>query len=195
MGIPVTTSPPFFSSCRLSPSGPDAQFPVVWLGGEHDIATKDVLAAAIAEAVALDEPAVVIDLSAVQFISATTIGVIVAATESQARRGCSLVLRAPPRLVRRAFDVCGLSDLFDRDPNADAFETVKGAAALKTWVKVPPTIRVDWPEPSISAEEIAPVGDNEPASVEWVRDEHSLSIEGSLIGGNELSQDPGSGSP
>jgi anti-anti-sigma factor len=49
---------------------------VVWLRGEHDLATKEELTRSLMRAVALDEPSVIIDLSEVQFISAATIGVM-----------------------------------------------------------------------------------------------------------------------
>jgi anti-anti-sigma factor len=149
---PYTSSATYYSSCRLARAGSRAKLSVIWLGGEHDIATKDVLAAVLAEAIALDEPAVVIDLSGVHFISAATIGVIVGAKTLLARRGRSLFLRAPPPFVRRVFDLCGLSELLDRDPSADVFETVEEAAALRTWVEVPATSRVDWHETPVTSE-------------------------------------------
>ena|GEM_PF-1565147 len=140
------------SSCRLSRDGPRAELSVVWLEGEHDIATRELLAAALAEAISLDEPAVVIDLSGVRFISVATVGVIVDAKKLLARRGRSLVLRAPPPFVRRAFHVCGLGDLLLCDLRAGALKTAGGAAALRSWVEVPATDRVDWAENSITAE-------------------------------------------
>ena len=150
--IPDTPSFTYFSSCRLSRAVPGAKLSVVWLGGDHDIATKDVLAATIARAIALDEPAVVIDLSGVHFISAAAIGVIVEAKEFQELRGRSLVLRAPPPFVRRVFDACGLSDLLDRESSADATETINGATALESWVDVPVTDPVNWHDTSVTAE-------------------------------------------
>jgi len=125
------------------PAGPGAKLTVVWLQGEHDIATKDVLAATIARAIALNETAVVIDLSGVQFIDAATIGVIVAARQFLRRRSRSLVLRSPPACVLRVFDVCDLNDLLHPSECLDAGDAEKGAAALGSWVKVPATGRVD----------------------------------------------------
>jgi anti-anti-sigma factor len=139
---PETSSSSYFSSCRLTCAGTGAKLSVVWLGGEHDIATVDVLAATLAKAISLDEPAVVIDLSGVHFIDAATIGVIVTAKNLLAQRGRSLQLRAPAPFVRRIFDVCHLSDLLDRDPSADPFEAAEGASALGSWVEVPATGRV-----------------------------------------------------
>lgn len=169
---PETPSFTYYSSCRLSRAGPGATFSVVWLGGEHDIATKDLLAATIAEAIALDEPAVVIDLSGLHFISAATIGVIVHGKKELARRGRSLVLRAPPPFVRRVFDACGLSALLVSDPGPDAFEAVEGAAALGSWVDVPATARGDRHEISVRAEPKA----GEQISVESARCEQALFV-------------------
>jgi anti-anti-sigma factor len=145
---PYTSSATYYSSCRLVRAGPGAEPSVVWLGGDHDIATKDVLEAVLAEAVALDEPAVVIDMSGVHFISAATIRVIVGARNVLARRGRSLVLRGPPPFVRRVFDACGLSSLLEGDPGADSFEAAAGASALGSWVDVPATARGDGHETS-----------------------------------------------
>lgn len=113
-GIPLFADT---SNCRLSRAGRRTKLSVVWLRGDHDVATRDTLAATLAEAIWLDEAAVVIDLSEVNFISLPTIGVIVDASKLLARRGRSLVLRAPPPFVRRVFDACGQSGLL-RDPSA-----------------------------------------------------------------------------
>lgn len=86
---------------------------VLWLQGDHDIATSAALSAAIAEAIALDGPAVVIDMSGVLFISAATVGVIVQANVNLRARSRSLTLRAPSSCVRHIFDVCGLSGLLE----------------------------------------------------------------------------------
>jgi anti-anti-sigma factor len=152
---PYTSSATYYSSCRLARAGPGAETSVVWLGGDHDIATKDVLVAVLAEAVALDEPAVVIDMSGVHFISATTIGAIVGAKNVLALQGRSLVLRGPPPFVRRVFDACGMSGLLGDDADAGSFEAVEGAPALGSWVDVPATARgdgheSDWPEPKVA---------------------------------------------
>jgi anti-anti-sigma factor len=166
---PDTPSATYYSSCRLARAGSGSKSSVVWLGGEHDVATKDVLVATLAEAAALDELAVVIDLSGVHFISATAIGVIMGAKELLARRGRSLVLRAPPPSVRRVFDACGLSGLLDGAPSAEVLETVEGSAALRSWVEVPATGRVDWHETCVTAESNV----DEQASVEFARDEQA----------------------
>lgn len=136
---PHTSSFTYFSSCRLSRAEPACQPSVVWLQGEHDIATKDVLVATLAQAIALNERAVVIDLSGIDFISAATVGAIVDAERLLAGRGRSLLVRAPPPFVRRIFAVLGLSDLFGPEPPADAPQAVKPPVALGSWVEVETT--------------------------------------------------------
>lgn len=157
------TSFTYFSSCQLMPSGPGGKLSVVRLQGEHDIATRDVLAATIARAIARNEPAVVIDLSEVQFMSAAALGVIVAARQFLRRRSRSLVLRAPSPCVVRIFAVCGLNELFDQNVDAEVNDVAKGALALASWVEVPVTDRVDWrhgspiPKPGVFEQARVPV--------------------------------------
>lgn len=73
-----TASPsvPHSPGCSLTPPQAGSNQSVVWLRGEHDLATKEELTRSLMRAVALDEPSVIIDLSEVQFISAATIGVM-----------------------------------------------------------------------------------------------------------------------
>ena len=103
------------SPCEMSRDGPEARPSVLWLRGDHDLSTTVALSDAIARAIALDEPAIVIDLSDVQFMSASTVSIIVQANEDLRSLSRSLTLRAPSSCVRRIFDVCGLSGLIDGD--------------------------------------------------------------------------------
>jgi|HubBroStandDraft_1064217.scaffolds.fasta_scaffold429834_1 anti-anti-sigma factor len=112
---------PFPTDSRSSPSrlgcGPDGT--VVWLRGEQDISTDEALRQALAEATTPDSAALVLDLSEVEFMGASTLGVIVRARESLQLRSGSLVLRSPSASVRRVIDICDLSDLFGPwDPGA-----------------------------------------------------------------------------
>jgi anti-anti-sigma factor len=140
------------SRCQLTRTKSSAQPSILWLGGEHDIATREVLAATLAEAISLDEPGVVIDLSGVHFISVATVCVIVDAKKLLAQRGRSLVLRGAPPCVRHVFHLCGVSDLLRRDPSAGACDTVTEAGALRSWVEVPTTGRVDWYDAAVTVE-------------------------------------------
>lgn len=117
---------------------------VVWLRGEHDIATVAALSETLALAVAFDDADFAIDLSGVEFMGAATVDVIIRTRELLATQSRSLVLRSPSRSARRVFDLCGVVYPLDprRDNGAGEAET---AGALGTWVAVPATDRLDPP--------------------------------------------------
>ena len=98
--------------------GPSAAEPVygaglivVWMRGEHDISTDGALCQTLARAIALDRLSIVLDLSEVNLMSASTLGVIVAARELLSRQSRSLKVRSPSVFVRRIIGVCGLDNL------------------------------------------------------------------------------------
>lgn len=113
---------------------------VVWLRGEHDVATRVNLSLSIAQAAGLDDGNVVVDLSGVTFMDASTVGAIVGARNRLRSRSRSLSLRAPSRSAFRLLDVCGLASLIDHRP-APSLQPAPAASALGTWVDVPPTDR------------------------------------------------------
>lgn len=86
---------------------------VVTLRGEHDLATRPEVAEVVAEAIAVGDVDVVMDLGRVEFMDASTVGVIVWARELLRARGQALTLRAPSPCVRRVLELCDLSDLVD----------------------------------------------------------------------------------
>lgn len=75
---------------------------------EIDMATGDLLARHLHRAGALRPDRVVVDLSAVTFCDSTAISVLLSAREALEAHGCALVIRNPPRLLRR---VAGLLDV------------------------------------------------------------------------------------
>jgi anti-sigma B factor antagonist len=86
---------------------------VVALRGELDAAALNSLVETFADAIALDDSDVVVDLADVDFIGAAWIGTLVrsrAVLKSQHRE---LTLRSPSRVVHRLLDLCGLSYLID----------------------------------------------------------------------------------
>jgi anti-anti-sigma factor len=86
---------------------------VVWLEGEHDIATQSALNATLADAISADQSDVVVDLSGVTFMAGATIDELVrgrAVLQIQCR---SLTVRSPSRCARRLLDLCGLTDLVE----------------------------------------------------------------------------------
>jgi anti-sigma B factor antagonist len=115
---------------------------VVWLRGELDIATTADVAEAIARAIAFDDADLVVDLSEVAFMDASTIGVIVRAGNMLLEQSRSLILRAPTTSARRVVDLCGLAELVEPvspDPDAGA------SSALGSWVAIPAIDRMEQP--------------------------------------------------
>jgi anti-anti-sigma factor len=133
----------FFTVSDLPPGlsgGPETEPIVVWLRGEHDISTDDALCQALARAIALDSAGLVLDLSGVEFMGASTLGVIVRAREFLRERSASLTVRSPSAFARRVISACGLGDLLGPSHGEPGGVTGK---ALRSWVAVPATERSD----------------------------------------------------
>jgi anti-anti-sigma factor len=89
------------------------------LTGEHDLSTAIELAATIARAIAHDEDAdLVLDLSDVWFMDASTITVILRARGYLRARRRRLQLRDPSRQCRRLLELCQLQALIVAPPLA-----------------------------------------------------------------------------
>lgn len=116
----------------------DADFTVVWVRGEHDIATNVSLTAMIGHAARLADAAVVIDLSGVTFMDASTLGVIIGCANRLRSRPQSLELRAPSLPALRLLELCGVTHLV-HTAAAPGAPHPTGAAALGTWVEIPST--------------------------------------------------------
>ena len=112
----------------------DPERTVVWVRGEHDMATAQVLAGAMARAVSLDDADVVVDLSGVDFMDASTLGAIIRTRDLLSTRSRSLHVRAPSPPARRLLQECHLADLVEPDRSGDALDE---GSALATWVAVP----------------------------------------------------------
>ena len=134
----VTVFPP---GVPLS-AGYEAHRTVVRLRGEHDIATVATLSDALARVIAVDDNDLVIDLSEVEFMDASTLGVVLRARGLLRRRSRSLTLRSPSVPARRILDLCGLADLVDSPP-VEAPSATGPGGALGTWVAVPATDPID----------------------------------------------------
>jgi anti-anti-sigma factor len=89
---------------------------VVWVGGEHDSATAMNVSSRIAQAARLDDSDLVVDLSSITFMDASTIGAIVASHNRLLGRSHSLSVRAPSPLARRLLTMCELAFLIDDLP-------------------------------------------------------------------------------
>jgi anti-anti-sigma factor len=91
----------------------DGDRTVVWLDGEHDIATVFVLTDTLARAISVDDADLIVDLSGVTFIGSATIDELIRGRNILRRQSRSLTLRSPSRCARRILDVCGLTDLIE----------------------------------------------------------------------------------
>ena len=118
----------------LRRAGREAGPVVVWLRGEHDLSTDGELCATLVRAIAVDSAGLVLDLSEVEFMAVSTLGVIVRARELLRQRSRSLTVRSPSACVRRVMGACRLNDLLEPDPEMGGDEQ---RTALGTWVAVP----------------------------------------------------------
>ena len=91
---------------------------VASLRGEQDLSTVPALCEMLAGAIADGGADLILDLSAVEFLDASTVRVIAAAGEFLRARSRSLVLRSPSSCAQRVLDLCGLSGLVERDPSS-----------------------------------------------------------------------------
>ena len=86
----------------------DADRGVIWLRGEHDVATVAALSMTIAGAMTRDDNDVVVDLSEVEFMDAATVSVIVRTRQVLHVQSRSLLLRAPSPCAARVLRICGI---------------------------------------------------------------------------------------
>ena len=110
---------------------------VVWLRGEQDIATDGELRRVLACGVAANDAAIVVDLSEVELMSASTLGVLVTARALLGEQSRSLTVRHPSAFVRRIIGSCGLADLLG--PSGQKNDDGAGHA-LGSWVAVPSSV-------------------------------------------------------
>lgn len=110
---------------------------VVWLSGEHDLASIELLEASMRSAVEDHDDDVVVDLTALEFMDASTLGPVLRSRSRLATRGRRLTMRAAPRCARLVLKACDLSDLIEPSPVADGGPDRRARTALQTWVEVP----------------------------------------------------------
>jgi anti-anti-sigma factor len=108
----------FLDAIYLSPAEWDADSGVVWLRGEHDTSTTPVLSEVISQALVVADGDLILDLSEVLFMDASTVGIFARTQESLGARSQSLVLRSPSRCANRVLDLCGFGALVRGSPVA-----------------------------------------------------------------------------
>jgi anti-anti-sigma regulatory factor len=142
----ASSSVPSTCHCFVSPPVPGTNHSVVWLRREHDSSTREALVATLARAIALNESALIIDLTEVRMMSAATIGVIARAEEFVRHRGRSFVLRASSACIESATEWGGLgvAVVGAEGPEPDPVENMSEAQALGSWVEVPVADPVSW---------------------------------------------------
>jgi anti-anti-sigma factor len=113
----------------------DGERAVVWLDGEHDIATVAVLADTLANVTSADDANLIVDLSGVTFMSTATIDELIRARTLLLGLSRNLTLRSPSKCARRLLDVCGLAGL--AEPSEDVIRIGAGSGSDPTIISVP----------------------------------------------------------
>ncbi len=137
---PIGTTTLTAPSADAGTGGSDTDCMVMWLLGEHDISTAPGLWADLVAAMAVDDADLVLDLSGLGFLDAAIVGLFVRAQETLRAQSRTLTLRAPTTFARQIFGLCGISSFLEPDP-VTLLREVDPAAALGTWVEVPPSKR------------------------------------------------------
>jgi anti-anti-sigma factor len=86
---------------------------VVCLHGDHDLATVAELSAIMAQAMAIGDTDLVVDLSRVTLLTAATVGVLVRARELLRMGSRSLLVRSPSTRARRVLELSDLRGLLE----------------------------------------------------------------------------------
>lgn len=133
----------------------EAHRTVAWLWGEHDIATADGLTEFLAKATTHAED-LVVDLSAVRFMDATTIAAIVQARSQMAERSQVLTVRSPSPLIELVFGICGLDALVEPTDALALDGRQRVTTALEGWVAVGPRTPVSTSPPPPALTPVAP---------------------------------------
>jgi anti-anti-sigma factor len=83
---------------------------VIRLEGEFDIASRLALSESFAYAMTLDNGDLVVDLSAVEFMGAETVDLILRGRAFLLARSRNLTMRSPSSSAQRVLDLCGVVD-------------------------------------------------------------------------------------
>ena len=125
----------------------DGRGTVVWLTGEHDGDTSSIVTAALGRVVADEVGDVVVDLTEVSFLDASTLGALAHCRSLLAAQDRHLTLRGPQGGPLRVLEVCGFVPLVESAPADDHSDESGAAGALGSWVAVPSQPRAHDPSP------------------------------------------------
>ena len=103
----------------------DQERTIVWLAGEHDIASAWRVRNTLGRAIARDDADLVVDLSETDFMDASTIGTLVRARNLLLAQNRTLTIRAPSRSARRVLDIVGSGELIDPMPRTRSAVTTE----------------------------------------------------------------------
>jgi len=122
--VPAATTGAFDDTLSLSTSTGDDGAVTVSAAGDVDGYTAPLLRAVLDGHLARGCPALVVDLSGVEFLGSAGLATLVQAQKSATDRGIDLRLIATTRAVLRVLEVTGLIDLFAisgvQDPPGDS---------------------------------------------------------------------------
>jgi anti-anti-sigma factor len=104
--FPSLRGPPTRGVCGLPPT-------IASLDGVHDVSTVATLCDTLAALIASNDADLILDLSAVEFLDASTVAVLLRAEAFLGGRARSLVLRSPSSCARGVLDAWGLSNLVE----------------------------------------------------------------------------------
>jgi anti-sigma B factor antagonist len=92
---------------------------VLRIRGDLDLSSSAALRACLVDEVYLDGPPIVIDLSDVQFVDSTCLGVLIAAARHAKSSRGALLLAAPRPRVQRALEIAALDGVLPLHPSVD----------------------------------------------------------------------------
>ncbi len=91
----------------------DGDRTVVWLDGEHDIATVPALTDTLERAISADDTDLVVDLSGVTFIGAAPVEALIRSLDMLRLQSRTLTVRSPSTFARRVLYLCGFPGLVE----------------------------------------------------------------------------------
>ena len=93
---------------------------VLGLEGEIDLYTAPKLKEQISELIGSERSRIVVDLSRVEFLDSTGLGVLIGGLKRARERGGELALAGPTEPVRKVLSITGLDKVFSLHDSVDA---------------------------------------------------------------------------